>query len=55
MPVLTLTAKGIEGLWAGEARVDYWDTEVKGLHVRVSPNGERVFAVWYRVHQQLTA
>ena len=52
MPVLTLTAKGIESLRAGGARVDYWDTDVKGLHVRVSPNGERVFAVWYRVHQQ---
>ena len=52
MPVVTLTAKGIESLRAGDARVDYWDTDVKGLHVRVSPNGERVFAVWYRVHQQ---
>ncbi len=52
MPVVTLTAKGIESLRPGDARVDYWDSEVKGLHVRVSPNGERVFAVWYRVHQQ---
>jgi integrase len=52
MPVVTLTAKGIESLRAGKARVDFWDTDVKGLHVRVSPNGERVFAIWYRVHQQ---
>src|SRR5574341_912679 len=52
MPVVTLTAKGIESLRAGASRADYWDTDVKGLHVRVSPNGERVFAVWYRVHQQ---
>jgi integrase len=52
MPVVTLTAKGIERLRAGKARIDFWDTDVKGLHVRVSPNGERVFAVWYRVHQQ---
>ncbi len=52
MPVVTLTAKGIESLRAGDARVDFWDADVKGLHIRVSPNGERVFAVWYRVHQQ---
>jgi len=52
MPVVMLTAKGIESLRAGASRVDYWDTDVKGLHVRVSPSGERVFAVWYRVHQQ---
>jgi integrase len=52
LPVVTLTAKGIESLRAEDARVDYWDSEVKGLHVRVSPSGERVFAVWYRVHQQ---
>jgi hypothetical protein len=45
MPVVTLTAKGIESLRAGKARIDFWDTDVKGLHVRVSPNGERVFAV----------
>jgi integrase len=52
MPVVTLTAKGVESLKAEETRVDYWDTDVKGLHLRVSPNGERVFAVWYRVDQQ---
>jgi integrase len=52
MPVLTLTARGIESLKPGKTRVDFWDADVKGLHVRVSPNGERVFAVWYRVHQQ---
>ena len=52
MPVVTLTAKGIESLRAEDARIDFWDTDVKGLHVRVSPTGERVFAVWYRVNQQ---
>lgn len=52
MPVITLTAKGIESLQAGETRADFWDADVKGLHVRVSPSGERVFAVWYRVNQQ---
>jgi integrase len=52
VPVLTLTAKGIESLRAGKTRVDFWDRDVKGLHVRVAPTGERVFAVWYRVHQQ---
>jgi integrase len=52
VPVVTLTAKGIESLQPGEARTDFWDTDVKGLHVRVSPNGERVFAIWYRVNQQ---
>lgn len=52
MPVATLTARGIEALSAKTSRVDVWDTEVKGLHLRVSPNGDRVFAVWYRVHQQ---
>ncbi len=52
MPVLTLTAKGIEAFHATTTRVDFWDSDVKGLHVRVSPNGEKVFAVWYRVHQQ---
>src|SRR5262245_19782963 len=52
MPVVTLTAKGIESLKPAAVRVDFWDSDVKGLHVRVSTNGERVFAVWYRVHQQ---
>ncbi len=52
MPVMTLTARGIESLRAGGVRADFWDTDVKGLHVRVNPNGDRVFAVWYRVNQQ---
>jgi integrase len=52
MPVVRLTTKGIEGLKPTASRVDYWDSDVKGLHLRVSPNGERVFCVWYRIHQQ---
>jgi integrase len=52
LPIITLTAKGIESLQGGPARADFWDTDVKGLHLRVSPTGERVFAVWYRVNQQ---
>src|SRR5713101_2525881 len=49
---MTLTARGIESLRPGKVRADFWDTDVKGLHVRVNPNGDRVFAVWYRVNQQ---
>ena len=52
MPVVTLTARGVDGLQATAGRIDVWDSDVKGLHVRVSPSGEKVFAVWYRVDQQ---
>ena len=41
MPILTLTAKGIESLQAREVRADFWDTDVKGLHVRVYDTSDR--------------
>jgi integrase len=36
----------------GEAPVEVWDADLKGLHVRVPASGRAVYRLWYRVNGQ---
>ena len=48
MPVQTLNARAVEGLKPSNKRVDYFDKDLPGFHVRVTPNGVKTFSVMYR-------
>jgi integrase len=48
MPIVTLTARFVDGLKPQRSRVEYSDTLVPGLAVRVTPNGAKTYAVRYR-------
>ena len=43
-----LTAKSLAALKPSEGRVDYFDTNLPGFCVRVTPNGVKTFSVLYR-------
>lgn len=45
---ILLTTEFIDNLPNPEKRLDIYDTEIKGLQLRVSPNGSKSFAVKYR-------
>ena len=47
MPSIKLTSMGIENLPNPEKRVDYYDTEKKGLVLRVSPHGSKTYYFRY--------
>jgi integrase len=48
MPVQTLNARAVEGLKPSNKRVDYFDKDLPGFHVRVTPNGVKTFSIMYR-------
>lgn len=48
MPTLLLTARGIAALRAKATRIEYGDTVVPGLALRVTPNGIKSWTVRYR-------
>ncbi len=48
MPVQTLNARAVEGLKPSSKRVDYFDKDLPGFHVRVTPSGVKTFSVMYR-------
>jgi Site-specific recombinase XerD len=48
MPKLKLTKTVVDRLSPGEVDVIYWDTEITGLGVKVTPKGRKVFLVQYR-------
>ncbi|HXT71861.1 MAG TPA: tyrosine-type recombinase/integrase [Vicinamibacterales bacterium] len=50
MPVLKLTNSNIRKLLPGKFQIDYFDTEVRKLALRVSPSGRRTWVLLYR-HQ----
>ena len=53
MPRLKLTKRSIDGPPAGARRFTVWDSDVTGFGVRVTPNGERIYVLKYRLaHQQ---
>ena len=48
MPTLKLTARSVESIKAKPTRVEYFDTEVPGLALRVFPSGVKSWSVFYR-------
>lgn len=48
MPKKNLTAKTLASLKPTERRVDYFDTNLPGFGIRVTPNGVKTFSVLYR-------
>ena len=49
MPTLKMTARGIDALQPlPQARIEYHDTEVRGLALRITPNGVKTWSVLYR-------
>ena len=48
MPRMKLTKHVIDGLLAGDTDAFYWDTDITGLAVKVTPKGKKVFLVQYR-------
>jgi integrase len=49
MPSVNLNQKKLESLKAKPERADYWDSGLKGFGVRVTPKGEKVFCIMYRI------
>jgi integrase len=49
MPSINLTQKTLESLKPQSERRDYWDSSLKGFVLRVSPDGTKVFSVYYRI------
>jgi integrase len=49
MPKINFTAKKLESLKPGTERIDYWDDSFPGLVLRVTPGGEKVFSLMYRI------
>lgn len=52
MRKLKLTKRVIDALEPGGKRETYWDTEIKGLGLRVMPSGARVYVLKYRIHNR---
>ena len=48
MPKLKLTKRHIDALVPGAGREHFWDTEVSGFGLRITPAGERIYVVKYR-------
>jgi len=48
MPTRTLTVKWVESVKASKTRVEYFDTVVRGLALRITPNGVKSWTVLYR-------
>jgi integrase len=48
MPNLKLTKRAIDAVEVGQKREHYWDTELSGFGLRVTPSGERVYLLKYR-------
>lgn len=52
MPKIKLTKTSIADLTANEKTMDYFDTDVKGLILRVFPSGTKVFSIIYRNNEK---
>ncbi|MCF6776739.1 site-specific integrase [Thiotrichales bacterium 19X7-9] len=48
MPTIKFTKLAIDAITASTKRVDYFDTDVKGLSLRVSPSGSKTYSIIYR-------
>lgn len=49
MPSINLNQKKLESLKPESVRRDFWDKSLKGFIVRVSPDGKKIFSVYYRI------
>jgi integrase len=49
MPSIGFTAKKLESMEPESIRKDYWDKSLKGFVLRISPDGSKVFSVYYRI------
>jgi integrase len=49
MPSINLNQKTLESLKPHSERRDFWDSSLKGFVLRVSPDGIKVFSVYYRI------
>jgi integrase len=52
MPRLKLTKRSIDDLAAAAKRFTAWDSDVTGFGVRVTPKGERIYILKYRLARQ---
>jgi integrase len=54
MPKLNFTVSKLESLKPGTERIEYWDKSFPGLVVRVTPGGDKIFSLLYRIggHQR---
>src|SRR5438034_9757245 len=50
MPRLNFTVRIVEALKAKHDRMDYFDTNLPGFFVRVTPTGVKTFGCMYYVH-----
>jgi integrase len=53
MPNLKLTKGAIDALEAGQKRSHYWDTDIAGFGLRLTPSGERIYILKYRFESRL--
>ena len=49
MPTLKLTKRLIDSIKAVRARTTWWDTDISGFGLRVTPSGARTYVLKYRV------
>jgi hypothetical protein len=49
MATLKLTKRNVDTLKPATQRFTAWDTELKGFGLRVTPSGERVYVLKYRI------
>ncbi len=49
MPRINFTVRKLDSLKPQATRVDYYDTSLPGFLLRVTPSGEKVFSVMYRI------
>jgi integrase len=49
MPTLKLTKRNVDALKPAAERFTAWDTDLKGFGLRVTPSGERVYVLKYRI------
>jgi integrase len=50
MPRMQLTSRFIDALKADSKQIDYWDRNLVGLSIRVTPKGRKVWTLMYRYH-----
>jgi hypothetical protein len=47
--LISFPTKKLESLKPGTERADYWDDSFPGLVLRVTPGGDKIFSLMYRI------